>query len=84
MAAALFTAPLDVLKTRLQSDYYKTQLAQSRAACGSPSPDSLPILRSSALHLRETINILFSIRRYEGWRGLFKGLGPNLVGKSVV
>ncbi|KAL5351930.1 hypothetical protein ACLOAV_003792 [Pseudogymnoascus australis] len=80
MAAALFTAPLDVLKTRLQSDYYQTQLAQSRTARGLPSPDSLPILRSSIIHIRETVHILFSIHRYEGWRGLFRGLGPNLVG----
>lgn len=41
-------------------------------------PLSLP--QSAILHFRETFQILFSVRRVEGWRALFRGLGPNLVG----
>ena len=36
--------------------------------------------QSAALHVRETFHILFSIHRVEGWRALFKGVGPNLTG----
>ena len=36
--------------------------------------------RSALLHFRETFQILFSVHKVEGWRALFKGLGPNLVG----
>ncbi|KAK8151747.1 mitochondrial carrier domain-containing protein [Phyllosticta citrichinensis] len=79
-AAATLTAPFDVLKTRLQSDYYHKQLLASRTARGVPSPDSMTFTRSAALHFRETFQILFAIPRTEGWRALFKGLGPNLVG----
>ncbi|KAG4439621.1 hypothetical protein IFR05_004916 [Cadophora sp. M221] len=39
-----------------------------------------PLYRSSAHHFRETFQILSSIYRIEGWRTLFKGLGPNLAG----
>lgn len=80
MTSATFTAPLDVLKTRLQSDYYQAQLAQSRAARGIPPPHTLPFARSALIHFSETFQILFAVPRVEGWRALFKGLGPNLVG----
>lgn len=77
---ALLTSPLDVVRTRLQSDFYQPQLTASRTLPNSPTPRSLPLLHSSLLHFRETFQILFSIYRVEGWRTLFKGLGPNLAG----
>jgi len=80
MTAGVLTAPLDVLKTRFQSDFYQAQLAQSRAAKGIFPHAHLSPLRSGILHFRETFQILGSVHRLEGWRALFKGLGPNLVG----
>ena len=76
MTAAALTAPLDVLKTRLQSDFYQTQIRASRAA---HAPAMNPF-RAAGYHLNETIQILTSVYRQEGPRALFKGLGPNLVG----
>ena len=80
MTSATLTSPLDVLKTRLQSDFYQSQIAASRAARGIPPSSQLPFARSALLHFNETFQILFSIHKIEGWRALFKGLGPNLVG----
>ncbi len=80
MTAAALTAPLDVLKTRLQSDFYQQQLATTRAQMDINPHAHLSPLRSSLLHFRETFQILFSVHKVEGWRALFKGLGPNLVG----
>lgn len=80
MTSAFLTCPLDVLKTRLQSDFYQHQLEQTRRAKGIPPPSALSIPRSALLHFTETFQILFAVHRVEGWRGLFKGLGPNLVG----
>lgn len=77
MTAAVLTAPLDVLKTRLQSDFYQAQLREARAAAGNMR---LGPLRSMQYHLNETIQILRDVHRLEGARALFKGLGPNLVG----
>lgn len=80
MTAATLTSPLDVLKTRLQSTFYQSQLAASRAAKGIPNPNQMGLLRASWLHISETGQILAQIPKVEGWRALFKGLGPNLIG----
>jgi solute carrier family 25, member 33/36 len=85
MTAATLTAPLDVLKTRLQSDFYQTQLRALQAARLAASNStatrvSLNPLRAARHHLGETLQILASVYKTEGPRALFKGLGPNLVG----
>ncbi|WPH01506.1 putative mitochondrial carrier [Acrodontium crateriforme] len=80
MTAATLTSPLDVLKTRLQGTFYQSQLAALRAAKGIPPPNQLPFARAALLHISETGQILAQIPKVEGWRALFKGLGPNLVG----
>jgi solute carrier family 25 protein 33/36 len=40
----------------------------------------MSLARSSLLHIRETGEILWQVPKVEGWRALFKGLGPNLIG----
>lgn len=77
MTAATLTAPLDVVRTRLQSDYYTAQLAASQSTKPPPRFGNLGL---AGRHIRETCDILVDVPRREGWRALFKGLGPNLVG----
>ncbi|KAL4866065.1 hypothetical protein BDV12DRAFT_173417 [Aspergillus spectabilis] len=76
MVTALLTSPLDVLRTRLQSDYYRSHL-KTNIAIQHIRPS---LARSAVLHFSETFEILFSIHRTEGWRSLFRGLGPSLTG----
>lgn len=80
MTAAALTAPLDVLKTRLQSDFYQAQIAENRARMGISPHAHLSPVRSALLHFRETFQVLNSVHKVEGYRALFKGLGPSLVG----
>ncbi|KAK2760526.1 hypothetical protein FQN53_007864 [Emmonsiellopsis sp. PD_33] len=73
LATALLTSPLDVLRTRLQSDFYQIKFDKNR-------PIALHPIRTPVHHFYETFRLLFSIHRAEGWRSLFRGLGPNLLG----
>ncbi|KAG5982126.1 hypothetical protein E4U55_002273 [Claviceps digitariae] len=79
MTAATLTAPLDVLKTRLQSDIYQAQVRAARIAKGQAVTGLNPA-RAAMHHLTDTLEILRAVYRTEGPRALFKGLGPNLVG----
>ncbi|GAB1211444.1 hypothetical protein ATERTT37_000558 [Aspergillus terreus] len=65
---------------QLQTDYYQTQASATRPTPPAKSQVRPSFYRSSLRHFRETFDILFSIHRVEGWRGLFKGLGPSLTG----
>jgi len=81
MTAAALTSPLDVLKTRLQSDFYQAQLQELHAQNPRPNQRTLlSIPRAGWIHLKETGQILGSIYQHEGFRALFKGLGANLIG----
>ena len=81
MTAAVLTSPLDVIKTRLQSDFYQAHL-RALNADRPPLPRTtiFSIPASGLRHLRETGQILGQIYTHEGFRALFKGLGANLVG----
>lgn len=72
MAGAILTCPLDVVKTRLQSDVYHSQYNQTVKSKN-------PIMKG-AQHFIETFSVIKGLYASEGPRALFKGLGPNLVG----
>ena len=57
MTAALFTAPLDVVKTRLQSDFYQSQIQAKRDASGL-NMHSQGVVRQGLRHFAETFQIL--------------------------
>ncbi|EYE93962.1 mitochondrial carrier [Aspergillus ruber CBS 135680] len=66
LATAIVTSPLDVLRTRLQSDIYR--VSDRPFAASFPTPKT------------NTANIISSIYRIEGWPAFFRGLGPSLAG----
>lgn len=72
MVGAVVTCPLDVVKTRLQSDAYNATYNQA-PKLGNPAVKAFQ-------HLKETGGVILSIYKVEGSRALFRGLGPNLVG----
>jgi solute carrier family 25, member 33/36 len=75
LATAIITSPLDVLRTRVQSDFYQN------SSPSSPETIRQPIrLLTPFQHIRETFQIFRSISYHEGLHGFFRGLGPSLAG----
>ncbi|KAL3235309.1 Mitochondrial carrier protein RIM2 [Nakaseomyces bracarensis] len=81
MAGAVVTCPFDLVKTRLQSDIYKTMYkSQAETLVAGSRPRVINLGIQAAMHFKETMGIITNVYRVEGFRSLFKGLGPNLVG----
>ncbi|KID90380.1 Mitochondrial substrate carrier, partial [Metarhizium majus ARSEF 297] len=72
MVTATITSPLDVLRTRLQSDLYASPAHDSKSGLSS--------FKSPFRHVYDTFRTIGTIRGREGWHGLFRGLGPSLAG----
>ena len=75
MCGAIITSPLDVVKTRLQSDLYR-----HRVTFRVPYRGALGMLANGAYQFVDTSRLLMEISVREGSSALFKGLGPTLVG----
>lgn len=70
MAGCVVTCPLDLVKTRLQSDAYRSYLTQHSHSTGEYIYHSI----------LSPFKILQTVYRTEGFTALFKGLGPGLIG----
>ncbi|WFD00400.1 Pyrimidine nucleotide transporter, mitochondrial [Malassezia yamatoensis] len=75
MCGATITSPLDVVKTRLQSDLYRQRTGMPHQHTGIGGT-----LLRACLQFVDTGRLLVEIARREGASALFKGLGPTLVG----
>ncbi|KFZ07183.1 hypothetical protein V501_06695 [Pseudogymnoascus sp. VKM F-4519 (FW-2642)] len=84
VTAALLTAPLDVLRTRLQSELYHRPILPTFSYFShsySQSGSGLAArTRSPTTHIHETLSLLLAIHRLEGPRALFKGVIPLIAG----
>ncbi|OBT75565.1 hypothetical protein VF21_05849 [Pseudogymnoascus sp. 05NY08] len=82
VTAALLTAPLDVLRTRLQSEFYRRPALPTFSYFSPSSSGSVIAGRafSPTHHIRETLGLLRAIHRIEGPRALFKGVHPLIAG----
>jgi solute carrier family 25 protein 33/36 len=86
MCGAVVTAPFDVVKTRLQSDLFRSKAARAERGLLYHFVDTGVILQSVNIFLSSTDpcssrgGIYRDTYKNEGFRALFRGLGPTLVG----
>ncbi|PWN54392.1 mitochondrial carrier [Violaceomyces palustris] len=99
LASLLAGHPFDTIKTRLQTQQSQTQVqihARSSPkplpspAPPTPTPPSSSVARTISKHhhlsghYRNSFQAFLSITRYEGFRGLYKGVTSPLLGVSVM
>jgi len=81
VATTVILHPIELVKVRLQAQDTKAGESGPAARGGKPSTSSSS---SSALpRYRGTQDALRSIVRVEGWRGLYAGLAPSVLGSGV-
>lgn len=88
LVTSLFMTPLDVVKTRLQTQQklmlsnkcylYCNGLMDHLCPCG-PNGGTAATFTKPKLHFNGTIDAFMKISHYEGVRSLWSGLGPTLV-----
>lgn len=66
---ATILCPLEVVKTRLQSSLY----TKNNIITSNP-------FKAIFFHINGVFSLLSTIRKEEGIKALWKGLGPNLIG----
>lgn len=76
IATAVVTAPLDVLRTRFQSNHY-SHLWQSSAVVTLPQTSSA---KAWFERVKITSRSVIVAQKLQGWRGLYSGLGPSILG----
>lgn len=76
IATAVATAPLDVLRTRFQSNHY-SHLWRSNSAVTLPQTSSV---KAWLERVKITSRSVIMAQKLQGWRGLYTGLGPSILG----
>ncbi|CAF1335894.1 unnamed protein product [Rotaria magnacalcarata] len=77
---AILTCPLEVIKTRYQSSKNAFSQGRNHLNLNSSTSNTTNHCTLSGTRSPSIINSLRHIVKYEGFRGLFKGLIPNLIG----
>ncbi|KIS01983.1 solute carrier family 25, member 33/36 [Cryptococcus deuterogattii 2001/935-1] len=81
MTGAIVTSPFDVVKTRLQSDMFRHSSDEGvRHAAEVAKKGGGGGIRGVMWQFVDTVYLIKRIGVEEGWRALYKGLGPSLVG----
>ncbi|THW12525.1 carrier protein Rim2p/Mrs12p [Aureobasidium pullulans] len=75
IATAIAIAPLDVLRTRLQSNLY-SHLRQRSVATTAPRASFARVWLN---RVKTTSQNLMLARKLQGWRGLYTGLRPSIL-----
>lgn len=76
ITTAIATAPLDVLRTRFQSNLYSHPW-QSSAVVTTPQTSSV---KAWLERVKITSRGVIMLQKVQGWRGLYTGLGPSILG----